>query len=210
MNIRVFLWTTVFIFISSLGIQSGNLTASTNSNFVLQKKFLSDIEFNSKLVNNWFEYFTNSGRSRFLRHLNRGEKYRTLVESILLSHGLPIELYYVGLIESGYVLQAKSHQSAVGPWQFIKSTGKSYGLRIDSEIDERMNIYMSTHAAAKYLSDLYNIFNSWALSIAAYNAGEYRIMGAIRKGNTRKFNELIKKKLLQKKLKIMFQSFGRP
>jgi membrane-bound lytic murein transglycosylase D len=163
--------------------------------------FLEDVEFDSNLVSKWFRYYTKKGRKRFLRHLNRGEKYRTMVESIFLGHGLPIELYYVGLIESGYVLEAKSHQSAVGPWQFIKSTGKGYGLRVDSEIDERQNIYLSTHAAARYLSDLHNIFNNWALSIAAYNAGEYRILEAIRKGNTRSFNELIKQRLLPEETK---------
>ena len=170
-------------------------------------KFLTNIEFESKLVSKWFNYYTKNGRKRFQRHLNRGEKYRTLIESILISHELPIELYYLGLIESGYVLEAKSHQSAVGPWQFIKSTGKNYGLRIDSQIDERQNIYMATHAAAKYLSDLHNIFNSWALSIAAYNAGEYRIMNAIRKGNTRSFNELIKKNLLPDETKNYVSKF---
>jgi membrane-bound lytic murein transglycosylase D len=190
--LMIFLFWTLLVPFSSVSLAVNSPSENTNKNF------LQNIEFDSSLVTKWFNYYTRSGRARFQRHLHRGEKYRTLIESILISYGLPIELYYVGLIESGYVLKAKSHQSAEGPWQFIKSTGKSYGLRVDSEVDERLNIYMATHAAAKYLGDLYNIFNSWALSIAAYNAGEYRIMSAIRKGNTRSFNKLIQKKLLPK------------
>lgn len=207
MSIRLVSLITAILISLSWVPQKSYGKNSSSLNVLARDNFLSDIEFNSKLVNKWFAHFTNGGRQRFLRHLNRGEKYRTLVESIFLSHGLPIELYYVGLIESGYVLKAKSHMSAVGPWQFIASTGKNYGLRIDQEIDERLNIYKSTHAAAKYLSDLYNIFNSWALSIAAYNAGEYRIMNAIRKGNTRSFNELIKKKLLPKETENYVSKF---
>src|SRR5690606_20591107 len=73
-----------------------------------------------------------------------------------------------------------------------------YGLRVDKSVDERQNIHKATAAAARYFRDLYNIFGSWELALCAYNAGEYRIIGAIRKGNTRDYRELVKKGLLPK------------
>src|SRR5690606_30099334 len=101
-------------------------------------------------------------------------------------------------IESGYNSTIKSRVGAAGPWQFMPKTARHYGLRVDSQVDERWNIYKSTHAAARYFSDLYNIFGSWELAMCAYNAGEYRIIRAIRKGRTRSYRELVQKKLIPK------------
>ncbi|MGB0452255.1 MAG: LysM peptidoglycan-binding domain-containing protein, partial [Bacteriovoracaceae bacterium] len=113
-------------------------------------------------------------------------------------HGLPGDLYYVGLIESGYNTYIRSRASAVGPWQFIKGTATRYGLRVDRYVDERTNLIKATHAAASYFKDLYNIFGSWELALCAYNAGEYRIINVIRKGNTRDYRKLVELKLLPK------------
>ncbi|MEX1099457.1 MAG: LysM peptidoglycan-binding domain-containing protein, partial [Bacteriovoracaceae bacterium] len=113
-------------------------------------------------------------------------------------YGLPKELFYVGLIESGYYLGAKSHAGAVGPWQFIRDTGRRYGLTIRSGIDERRSIAKSTQAAALYFQDLYNIFGNWELALSAYNAGEYGIVRRIRKAKTRDYYELSAKRVLPK------------
>ena len=80
----------------------------------------------------------------------------------------------------------------------MRGTAKDYGLRVDRTVDERANLIKATHAAARYFKDLYNIFLSWELVLCAYNAGEYRIIGAIRRGNTRDYRELVKKRLLPK------------
>ncbi len=146
----------------------------------------------------WLNYFTKRDKERFIRHLKNGEEYREIIRAVLKEEGLPADLFYVGLIESGYNLRIKSHASATGPWQFMKGTARQYGLRVDNAVDERYNIYKATIAAAKYFRDLYNIFGSWELALCAYNAGEYRIIRAIRKGGTRDYRELVAKKLIPK------------
>jgi membrane-bound lytic murein transglycosylase D len=144
----------------------------------------------------WVDYFTKKQRDRFQRFINNGEEYRHHIEKVFAEHGLPKELYYVGLIESGYYLGAKSHASAVGPWQFIRGTGKRYGMKMTGEYDERQDLFKATKAAAMYFRDLHNVFSSWELSLAAYNAGEYGIIRRIMKHGTRDFYELSRKKLL--------------
>jgi membrane-bound lytic murein transglycosylase D len=144
----------------------------------------------------WVNYFINRDKERFERHLTNGEAFREIVAKVFQEHGLPEELFYVGLIESGYNMHIRSHAAAVGPWQFIKGTATRYGMRVNDQIDERTNIHKASVAAAGYFRDLYNIFGSWELALCAYNAGEYRIINAIRKGNTRDYTELVRKKLI--------------
>ncbi len=157
-------------------------------NFLAQK--------NTKRMEFWVDYFTKKNHARFQRFINNGEEYRKIIEDVFASHGLPKELYFVGLIESGYYLGAKSHASAVGPWQFIRGTGKRYGLKITPEIDERQDLFKASKAAAMYFKDLHNVFSSWELALSAYNAGEYGIIRRIMKHGTRDFYELSRNKQL--------------
>lgn len=154
------------------------------------------IKKNTKRMQFWVDYFTKKNRDRFQRFINNGEEYRHHIEAVFKQHGLPKELYYVGLIESGYYLGARSHASAVGPWQFIRGTGSRYGLKITSEIDERQDLFKATDAAARYFKDLHNVFSSWELALSAYNAGEYGIIRRIMKHGTRDFYELSRNKQL--------------
>ena len=186
-----------------LPVKNNNLVNSKLSNEPFRKhsklskneKDLS-LRYKKKHYDFWLKYFSKKNKKRFLRQLKNGDKYRKIIRSVFKKHGLPEDLFYVGLIESGFYTHARSHASAVGPWQFIRGTGKRYNLRIDRHIDERRSIYKSTEAAAQYFKDLYNIFGSWELALCAYNAGEYRIINAIRKGNTRDYKKLVKKKLI--------------
>ena len=161
------------------------------------KKHLS-LQYKQKHYDHWLKYFSGKNKERFLRQLKNGDKYRDIVHAVFKKHGLPEDLFYVGLIESGFYTHARSHAAAVGPWQFIRGTGKRYGLKINRNVDERRSIYKATESAAQYFKDLYNIFGSWDLALCAYNAGEYRIINAIRKGNTRDYKALVKKKLIPK------------
>jgi membrane-bound lytic murein transglycosylase D len=135
----------------------------------------------------WIHYYTVRDRERFERNLGRGENYRPLVQQILWQEKLPPELYYLALIESGYVMHATSSTAAVGIWQFMKPTAITYGLEVDSFWDERQHPVAATYAAAHYLTSLHQKFNSWYMAIAAYNAGQGRIARAARVGRSNDF-----------------------
>ena len=156
--------------------------------------------------NNKVEYFTrhfqNSGRGYFAKWLSRSERYIPMMRTVLRREGLPEDLVYLAMIESGFLPHALSVASAVGPWQFMPSTGKRYSLRIDPWIDERRDPLKSTVAAAMYLKELYAMFNNdWYLAAAGYNAGENKILRAITMYNSRDFWELSKGEYLKRETK---------
>lgn len=138
-------------------------------------------------VQKYIDYFTGKGRKYFEVWLERSGQYIPIFEDMLQSRRVPKEIAYLSMIESGFNLKARSNKHAVGPWQFISSTGRRYDLRIDSWVDERMHLEKSTHAAASYLSDLYDIFQSWELALASYNCGERRVYREVRKHNSHDF-----------------------
>ena len=161
----------------------------------------------NQMVQKWVRYFSQKDRERFQRFLNRGEYYREVIESTLMEEGLPAELFYLPLIESGFSPRAYSRAHAVGPWQLIRATAKRYGLEVNYYIDERRDVIHSTEAATKYLKDLYNVFQSWELALAAYNCGELRVLRAVMKGKTRDFWELSAKKLLPRETRNYVPKF---
>jgi len=155
------------------------------------------IEINRK-VSEWINFFTVRERERTLRYLERGEALRPHLEQMLKENEVPPELYYLAMIESGFVTHARSPAKAVGIWQFMPGTGRNYGLAVNAQVDERRNWIKATEAAASYLKDLNNVFGSWYLALAAYNAGEHRIVRSIMKGKTRDFWALAEQGLLPK------------
>lgn len=126
-------------------------------------------------VEKWLDYFQGRGRPEMARWLKRKSRYQPMVERILDEHGLPRELIYLAMIESGLNPKAYSRAHASGMWQFISSRARLQGLRVDWWIDERRDPEKATYAAARYLKELYERFGSWELSLAGYNSGEGRV-----------------------------------
>jgi membrane-bound lytic murein transglycosylase D len=155
------------------------------------------VEINQN-VSRWIKFFTEKERDRTQRYFERGEALRPRIEQILKENEVPPELYYLAMIESGFVSHARSRARAVGVWQFMPGTAKNYGLTVNRMVDERRNWIKATEAAASYLKDLNNVFGSWYLALAAYNAGEARIVRSIMKGKTRDFWALAEAGLLPK------------
>ncbi len=151
----------------------------------------------NRQVQYYLDFFTGKHRDHFALWLSRSGRYLPMIQQQLRMTGLPEDLAYLAMIESGYNERAYSRARAVGIWQFIKATGRNYGLEINTYVDERRDPIKSTQAAAAYLDDLYSEFGSWYLAVAAYNAGEGKIRRAIKKYNTTDFWEIAQGKYLK-------------
>lgn len=142
-------------------------------------------------IHAFINYFTVRDREYTKMVMRRKNLYFPIFEKYLAKYGLPDELKYLSIIESGLNPRATSRVRAVGLWQFMSATGKYYGLHNDWFIDERMDPEKSTESACRYLRDLYNMFNDWELALAAYNTGPGNVKRAIRKsGYKRSFWEI--------------------
>ena len=160
--------------------------------FVDENDFDIPIVINSS-VEKWIAYFTGSGKKHYQKWLERGGRYTPMMQEKLKRAGLPEDLIYLSMIESGFSTYAHSSASAVGLWQFIKTTGSENGLRIDWWVDERRNPEKATDAAIRFLSYLHRKFDNWYLAWAAYNGGPGRVGRAITKYDERDFWTLVDK-----------------
>jgi len=130
------------------------------------------------------DLFTQGNESSFFREAyQRSGRYRENIAQALREAGLPEELSWLPLIESGFKVNALSRSRALGLWQFIPSTGYKFGLHRNKFVDERMDPAKSTQAAIEYLKELHSIFGDWATVLAAYNCGEGRVLRVIRSQN---------------------------
>ncbi|HUP00599.1 MAG TPA: transglycosylase SLT domain-containing protein [Gemmatimonadota bacterium] len=138
----------------------------------------------------WIDYFARRIPGSFERYLARSGAWLPYLKERLREAGLPEDLAYLALIESGFSTRAVSRAGAVGPWQFMPYTGREYGLRIDRWVDERRDYERATQSAIAYLSDLHAMFGSWYLAAASYNGGQGRVGRSVLRDNTVNFWEL--------------------
>ena len=147
------------------------------------------ITYNQKVAS-IITFFQKEGRNSFQKWLNRMSQYKPIILPILEEEGVPPELFYLAMIESGLNPKAYSYAHASGVWQFITSTGKMYGLKKTWWIDERRDFEKSTRAAAHLLKNLYTEFDDWYLAFAAYNCGSTRVKKTIKRQGTNDYWKL--------------------
>ena len=149
----------------------------------------------------YLNFFQNRQPKTFQKWLERSGRYVPYIQAELKKAGLPLDLAYLPMIESGYSLTAYSRARAAGPWQFIRSTGRHYGLIVNSYVDERRDPVRSTEAAIAFLRDLHADFGDWALAVAAYNAGGGKIRKGLRRYKVDNFWDLASHRYLKNETK---------
>ena len=149
-------------------------------------------------VERWLEYFQGDGRENFAIYLSRAGRYEPMMRAMFRDAGLPEDLVYISLIESGFSPRAYSRARAVGLWQFISSTGRLYGLKISYWVDERRDPLLATKAAVAHLKDLHDEFGTWYLAAAAYNGGPTRVRRGVRRTGSDDFWTLSKRRYLRR------------
>ncbi len=153
------------------------------------------IEVNADVAR-WLNHYQNEGRKSFKISLVRAGRYEALMRETFREAGLPEDLAYIPLIESGFRATAYSRARAMGLWQFVPNTARIYKLEMSYWVDQRLDPVAATHAAADYLGDLHREFGDWYLTLAAYNAGPGRVHQAIRRAGSRDYWTLSQRRAL--------------
>lgn len=170
-----------------------NTPVRINKSAPYTPQFDFPITYNREVIK-WIKWYQKRGKNWLAKTFSKSHKYFPNIYYSLKKKGLPLDLAYISIIESGLSASAISSAKAVGFWQFMKPTGQQYGLNINWWIDERRDLYLSTNAATNYLGDLYKMFGDWYLAAAAYNMGEGRLKRLIKRHKTRNFWKLSKKR----------------
>lgn len=173
---------------SDLEILRGKLISKANKAKHHDATLIFDIPVTyNRRVAYWLQFFQTRGHVWFRGWLEKATKYMPFIQKELRQAGLPADLAFMVMIESGFDAYARSHAEAVGPWQFIKPTATRYGLNVNWWIDERRDFRKSTQAAIRYLRDLHGEFGSWYLVAASFNMGENGLRRQIQKAGSRDF-----------------------
>lgn len=168
-------------------------TLTVNDNDPRVRKFIREYAYNQ--------------RTGMKAYLERATRYLPMVKTAARQHGLPEDLAYLFLLESGANPEARSPANALGMWQFMPETARSYGLRVDSWVDERLDPEKSTKAAMLYLKDLYGKFGCWRLALSAYNSGENKMNRALSRENSEEYDEICTSRHLRKETREFFPRF---
>ena len=181
-----FFFFIIFFVIGSLSSQSENYNFN---NSIISISTVNNSSYKKSKVNKFIDYFTKTekGRVFFKQTYRRQGYFRYKIEQVFNEYNIPIDLIYLSMIESGFQVEVKSSAGAVGLWQFMPSTGRIFGLRVDKWVDERRDFEKSTYAAAKYLTSLKKKFGSWELAMAGYNSGDLTVKRAIKEYKSRDF-----------------------
>lgn len=158
------------------------------------------IDLNDKVLT-WVREFTTTRRPFIEKALGRGARYLPMVRQIFAEEGVPQDLVYLAVIESGFQNHARSYAAAVGMWQFIRSTGRIYGLKGSAWVEERRDPVKSARASARYLRRLYEISGDWYLALVGYNAGPLTIERAVNNVGSRNFWDLARSRWLRNQTK---------
>ena len=183
MNFFIILFITFFI---TVGAQSQEYNFNKSISSVSTK---NNSSYKKIKINKYINYFTKTekGRVFFKQTYRRQGYFRDRIEQIFDEYRIPKDLIYLSMIESGFQVDIRSSAGAMGLWQFMPSTGRIFGLRVDKWIDERKDFEKSTYAAVKYLRSLKKKFGSWELAMAGYNSGDLTVKQAIKNHRSRDF-----------------------
>jgi membrane-bound lytic murein transglycosylase D len=162
---------------------------------------------NNARVRYFVRDYAYAQRESMRHYLNRVETYLPMVKSTIREHKLPEDLAYLVVLESGANPEARSPANALGMWQFMPATARSYGLRVDSWIDERLDPEKSTRAAMLYLKDLYGMFGCWRLALSAYNSGENKLNKVLSQEDATEYDEICTSRNLKRETKEFFPRF---
>lgn len=165
------------------------------------------IEENSPRVRQFIKQYGYAHRETMKTYLTRGRNYLPMVKAMTKENGLPEELAYLCLLESGANPEARSPANALGMWQFMPETARSYGLRVDSWVDERLDPRRSTKAAMLYLKDLYGMFGCWRLALSAYNSGENKLNKVLCQEDAEEYDEICSSKRLKRETKEFYPRY---
>ena len=165
------------------------------------------LEANEPRVRKFLREYGYDHRNTTRNYLAQAQKFLPMVKEQTREHHLPQELAYLFLLESGANPEARSRANALGMWQFMPATARTYGLRVDSYVDERLDPAKSTNAALLYLKDLYGMFGCWRLALSAYNSGENKLNRVLCKEDANEYEDICSSRMLKRETKEFLPRF---
>ncbi len=165
------------------------------------------LEENDPRVQKFVREYAYERRESTRRYLAQAEPYLPMVKKVVKDNGLPTEIAFLFLLESGANPEARSPANALGMWQFMPATARSYGLRVDSYVDERLDPEKSTKSALLYLKDLYGTFGCWRLALSAYNSGENKLNKVLCQEDATEYDDISSSRKLKKETREFLPRF---